>query len=418
MADSPVQTEQVVVVGAGIVGACTALWLLRDGRRVVLMDRGEPGQGTSFGNAAIVSEESVIPVATPGILWKIPGMIADPLGPLAVRWSYLPRLLPWLGSFLAAGRAKRVEEISIALAALLDGTLATYAELLQIAGAPDLIRRSGLVCVYENEAGYRDHKPMLEVQRRRGRSFDLLGPAELYQLEPSLARIFKRAVFYSDVGHALDPLRLVRKLVGSFQEQGGDLRRAEARGFEIGPEGPRAVVTETGRVPCAGLVIAAGAWSKPLAAQLGSRPPLDTERGYHVQFPNPGVMPRLPIYSTEHALAATPLEVGLRFAGTVELGGLRAPPNWARAQVLHEHARRWFPNLGTEGYTRWMGYRPSMPDSLPVIGRSPNFANTIFAFGHGHLGLMLGAKTGRLAADLIGGRDPGIDMRPYRVERF
>ena len=155
-----------------------------------------------------------------------------------------------------------------------------------------------------------------------------------------------------------------------------------------------------------------------MAAQLGSAPPLDTERGYHVQLPDPGVMPRLPVYSTERAFVATPLEAGLRVAGTVELGGLDAAPNWDRAELLLSHAKRWFPGLATEGYSRWMGFRPSMPDSLPVIGRSPRFANVIFAFGHGHCGMMMGARTGELVATLLAERDPGLDMAPYRVDRF
>jgi len=165
-------------------------------------------------------------------------------------------------------------------------------------------------------------------------------------------------------------------------------------------------------------VIAAGAWSKRLAAELGSNPPLETERGYHVQFPEPGVLPRMPIYSTERAFVAAPLEVGLRIAGTVELGGLDADPNWDRAEVLRGHARRWFPGLQEAGATRWMGFRPSMPDSLPVIGRSPRFSNAIFAFGHGHCGMMMGARTGEIVASLLAERDPGLDMTPYRVTRF
>ena len=171
-------------------------------------------------------------------------------------------------------------------------------------------------------------------------------------------------------------------------------------------------------MPCDATVIAAGAWSKHLAAQLGSRPPLDTERGYHLHLPAPGVMPRLPVYSTERAFVCTPLETGLRVAGTVELGGLDAPPDWRRAEVLGHHARRWLPGLEAEGARRWMGFRPSMPDSLPVISASPRHANAFFAFGHGHCGLGLAARTAALIADLAAGRKPAIDMAPYRVDRF
>ncbi|MFQ5773308.1 MAG: NAD(P)/FAD-dependent oxidoreductase [Kiloniellaceae bacterium] len=410
--------RHVVVIGAGIIGVCSALSLLREGHRVTLVERDAPGEGASFGNGAVIGEESVVPVATPGILWKVPGMLLDPLGPLAVRWSYLPRIAPWLARFVAASRPRRVEEISIALAALLDGTFDAFATLLDMAGAPEMLRRTGWMCVYETDRGLERYQPMLEIQRRRGVRFEVLDAKELRAREPSLGAIFTRAVYYPGVGYTINSLRLVQVLAETFRKNGGTMKCAEARGFDIGPDGPRAVVTDEGAVPCDAVVVAAGAWSRRLAAQLGSRPPLDTERGYHVQFPDPGVMPRLPVYSTERGIVATPLDLGLRVAGTVELGGLEAPPNWDRAEVLLAQAKRWFPGVRTEGASRWMGFRPSMPDSLPVIGRSPRFSNVVFAFGHGHCGMMMGPRTGQIVAALLADRDPGIDMTPYRVDRF
>ncbi len=408
----------VAVIGAGIVGVCAALSLRREGFRVTLIEREGPGEGASFGNGAVIGEESVVPVAMPGILGKVPGMLFDRRGPLALRWSYLPRLAPWLLRFAAASRADRVEEISIALKALLEGTFEAFDRLLALADARDMLRRTGWLAVYETERGFADYRPALEIQRRRGVRFDVLETEQLRQFEPALAPIFARGIHYPDVAYTLDSRRLVQVLAAAFQRRGGALEIAEARGFEIGPAGPRSVVTDQGSLPCAAVVIAAGAWSKLLAAQLGSRPPLETERGYHVQFPEPGVLPRLPIYSTERAFVASPLEVGLRVAGTVELAGLEAAPNWDRAEVLLGHARRWFPGLETGGMTRWMGFRPSMPDSLPVIGRAPRFSNVVFAFGHGHCGMMMAARTGEIVAALLADRDPGLDMSPYRVDRF
>jgi D-amino-acid dehydrogenase len=410
--------RHVAVIGAGIVGACIGLSLIRAGYRVTLIERDTPGMGASFGNGAVIGEEAVVPVATPGILWRVPGMLMDPLGPLAIRWSYLPRIAPWLLRFVAAGRAARVEDISIALAALLKGTFAAYKELLTDAGAPEILRRSGWLCVFENERGFEAYKPCLDLQRRRGVRFGLMGAAEIRQFEPSLAPIFARAVHFPDVGYALNSQRLVAVLIEAILTRGGALRRAEAHAFDIGPEGPRAVLTSEGPVPCYAVVVAAGAWSKELASQLGAPVPLETERGYHVQFAAPGVAPRLPVYSTERGIVATPLEHGLRVGGTVELGGLRAPPNWGRAEVLKRQAQRWFPGLGSAEGSRWMGFRPSMPDSLPVIGRSPRFANAILAFGHGHCGMMMGARTGQLVTALLAGDDPGIDMKAYDPQRF
>ncbi len=418
MKEHSTQGQHVAVIGAGVIGVCTALYLLRDGHRVTLIDRQEPGEGASFGNGAVISTESVVPVQTPGIFWKVPGMLMDPMGPLAVRWRYLPRIAPWLLRFVAASTTRRVEEISLALAGLVDGVIEAYGPLLDMADAQDMIRRSGWICVYESEAGFQAAQDMLELQRRRGARLQVLTAEELRQLEPALAPIFPRAVFYPDVAYTVNNLRLVQVLATAFQRHGGRLLCEEVRGFELGEGGPRAVVTDQERHGVDAVVIAGGAWSKPLAAQLGSRPPLDTERGYHLHLPAPGVMPRLPIYSTERAFVCSPLEHGLRIAGTVELGGLEAPPDWRRAEALLTHARRWLPGIEAEGASRWMGFRPSMPDSLPVISGSPHHANAFFAFGHGHSGLGMGAKTGRLVADLLAGRDPGIDMTPYRIDRF
>ena len=415
--------QRIVVIGAGVVGVCVALYLQRDGHAVTLVDRQGPGEGTSFGNGAVIGEESVVPVAMPGILGKVPGMLLDPLGPLAIRWSYLPRLAPWLLRFVAASRPAEVERISIALKALMDGSFDAFKPLLELAGAEAMLKRGGWVGVYETEAQFAAAQPYLELQRRRGVALDVLPPEELRQLEPALASGFHRGVYYPNVGHTVNNFRLVQELAAAFTREGGEFLRQEVRGFEMGPangaeEGPRAVMTEAGRVPCDAVVLAAGAWSRDLARQLGETPPLDTERGYHMHLPNPGVTPRIPVYSTTYGFVSTPLEHGLRIAGTVELGGLKAAPNWKRAEVLLTHARRFFPGLETAEAKPWMGFRPSMPDSLPVISRGGRHRNAYFAFGHGHCGLMLGARTGELIAHLVAGRDPGIDMSPYRVDRF
>lgn len=412
------EPSPVVVVGAGIVGVCCALYLLRDGHRVVLVDRGPPGEGTSFGNGSIITEEAVVPVQTPGVARKVPGMLADPLGPLAIRWSYLPRIAPWLFRFVQASSPRRVEEISIALGQLLQGSLQAYGPLVEAAGIGDMIRRSGWVSVYESEAGFKSYEPMLEMQRRRGVNFEVLPAEELRQLEPSLAPIFYRGVFYPDVAHTVNNFRFVQALAATFVRMGGEIRQQNVVSFEQGEGAVTAVVTEADRIACSGVVIAAGAWSKTLAAMLGSRPPLDTERGYHLTLPHAGADLRLPVYSTERGFVCTPLENGLRIAGTVELGGLEAAPNWKRAEVLYRNASRWFPDLDRREESRWMGYRPSMPDSVPVIGPSPRHRNAFFAFGHGHCGLSLGARTGELVAALVAGRDAGIDLRPYKVDRF
>ena len=258
----------------------------------------------------------------------------------------------------------------------------------------------------------------LALQRRRAVKFELLDREQIRQFEPSLAPIFERAIFHPEHSMTVNNFRLVQRLAADFVLHGGALLQERVSDIELGPKGPRCVVTDKARHDVDAVVVAAGAWSRELTRRLGHKVALDTERGYHVTLPDPGVKPRLPIHIADFGFVATPLEHGLRFAGTVELGGLAAPPNWGRAEILLKRGRQVFPGLKEEGRSQWMGFRPSVPDSVPVISGSPRLPNAYFAFGHGHMGLSFGPITGRLIADLAAGRDPGLDMRPYRVDRW
>jgi len=408
----------VLIAGAGFVGLSTALYLQREGARVTVLDPNGPGEGASRGNAAMLAVDSVLPVAMPGALRDVPGMLMDPLGPLAIRWSYLPRIAPWLVRFVAASRRSRVEEIAAALRPILAEAIDAYLPLLEAAGATDMLQRAGWLCLYETEESFRQAQYGIELQRRLGVSVEVLEAEEIRQAEPSLAPIYRHAVLSPDNAHVIDPYRLARRLAETVIRQGGTIERRAVVGFEFGAGRPLAARTTEGSIPFDAVVVAAGAWSRPLALALGQDVPLDTERGYHMTLPNPGVMPRRPIYSGDHSFAVTPLEVGLRFAGTVELGGLKASPNYNRAEKLLIHGRRMFPGLESRGASRWMGFRPSMPDSLPVIGKVAGASNAVLAFGHGHLGLTLAAITGKLAAALALSRPPALDVMPYRAERF
>jgi len=281
-----------------------------------------------------------------------------------------------------------------------------------------MIRDTGWLSVYRTEASFAAAEEEFALQRRRGVKMELLDREHIRQVEPSLAPMFERAAFYPEHSMTVNNFRLVQRLAADFIARGGRLLQEKVSDIELGPHGPRTVVTDKDRIEIDAAVIAAGAWSRALTRRLGHRVALDTERGYHVTLPDPGVMPRLPIHIADFGFVATPLENGLRFAGTVELGGLEAPPNWGRAEILLERGRQVFPGLKEQGRSQWMGFRPSVPDSVPVISGSPKLANAYFAFGHGHLGLSYGAVTGRLIADLAAGRDPGLDMRPYRVDRW
>ena len=410
--------KNVVVIGAGIVGCSAALWLQRDGHQVTIIDKTGPGEGASKGNASIIATESVVPVATPGILWRVPKYLSDPLGPLSIRWSYLPKLAPWLWRFVRASGEAKVEEISIALSSLLVEALAAHKELAKAAGCSGIIQDTGWLYVFESEAKFQSYQRDLDLQKRRGVKFDILKAEEIRQLEPSLQPIYTHAVYHPDNSYVLDNFRLVRALAEDVVRNGGRIVTDEIADFEIGASGPTAAIGKNGRYTFDAVVVTAGAWSRVLSAKLGENVPLETERGYHVTLPNAQKRPRIPIYSGDHSFVATPLDVGLRFAGTVELGGLELPPNPQRNEVLIKHGRRMFGELDESSRSDWMGFRPSMPDSKPVIDRGRKFNNTYFAFGHGHVGLTLGPITGKLIADLVNDRTPGVDLKPFAVDRF
>jgi D-amino-acid dehydrogenase len=405
------------VVGAGTVGVCCALALQRDGHRVTLIDRAPPARGCSYGNGGLIQTGSVVPIATPGVLRQVPRMLLDPDQPLVIRWQYLPRLMPYLLRFVAAARPARVDAISKALASVLALAGDAYRTLLASAGAQDMIRTSGELYVYESEAAYRSAREAHGIRRARGIRVEEIPPQELRQLEPALAPIFRYAVYLPDSLQTVDPYVMTAALARHFAASGGTILEETVHEIEIGPDGPSAVVTDKARHPVDGLVVALGAYSKDWAARLGSRVPLDTERGYHLMLPNPGVPLRVPVISGDHRFGMVPLMGGIRIAGTAELATLDAPPNYRRAERLLRLAQRILPGLDGAERVPWMGHRPSTPDSLPVIARSPNFRSVYFAFGHGHLGLTMGAATGRLVADLAAGREPPIDMRPFAVDR-
>jgi D-amino-acid dehydrogenase len=409
--------RSVIVVGAGIVGICCARFLQRDGHQVTVIDPREPGDGASFGNAGIIANCDVAPIAMPGILRKVPRMLFDPHGPLRLRWRYLPWIMPWLWQLVRATGPARVEEIAAALAPLLARAEAAHRDLLREAGAGELLRHRGWLKVFETEEGLAETAAERDLMQKHGVRFDILGEGEIRQLEPGLAPIFRRALFFPDCGSVANPKRLVLSLAQAFAADGGSILHDSVTGFDLA-EGRRAALTETGRHPAEAIVLAAGAWSRPLAAALGARVPLDTERGYHLMFDAGEAQLSRPTLWGEHYINLVPMEHGLRMTSGVEFGGLALPPDYRWVERLGGLARRMLPGLAAEPRSRWLGFRPSLPDSLPVLGRSPRHRDVYFAFGHQHLGVTLGAVTGHVVADLLAGRDPGIDLAPYRAERW
>ena len=414
--------EHVTVIGAGVVGMATALTLQRDGHAVTVIDRLGPGEATSFGNAGGMAVTEMQPASLPGTIWKVPRWLADPEGPLSIRPAYLPRLAPWLWRFWRSSGLEKVNALADAQAALNDRARADWAPLLAAANLENQVRVNGALTLYRSEAGYCADALSWKLRRDRGVETHALGPEEIRQLEPDVGPGFARGIIMPDWGHVLDPKRIVTGLAERFVADGGVIIRDEVTGARI--EAGRAVVLETsgGDRAVDLLVVCAGAWSRKVAAWFGDIVPLESERGYHVTLPAAGVAPRRMLIMGEDQFVMTPMSMGLRIAGTVEMGGLEAEPNMARARVLLNKARRVLPVLAgeaaVEGMTEWSGHRPATPDTIPVISSSPGAENVFYGFGHGHLGLTQAAVTGRLLADLVGSKEQDDVIAAYRADRF
>ena len=418
-------SRHVVVIGAGIVGAATALELLRDGHQVTILDPGPPGgeQAASYGNGTILNPASVVPMSTPGVWRKVPGYLLDAQGPLTIRWRHLPRLLPWLVRFLRAGSTRaKVERTARALAALLHDSPLHHKRLADEAGAGHLIQRTGLLYPYTSRAAFEADHLGWHLRRQNGLTWQELDEDALRQQEPALDRRYTFAILAPQAGNVTDPGAYVAALAAHAQHLGATHLQARAAGFRIANHRLQAVTTETGEVPCDAAVIAAGAHSATLARAAGDRIPLEAERGYHIVVDHPGIELRHPILTTDTKVAVVNTTAGLRIAGTVELAGLGAPPTWSRAHSLRHILKRTLPalsqDLPDDRIKLWMGNRPSTPDGLPVIGPASATPDIVHAFGHGHVGLAAGAMTARLVAALVSGTPPAIDLAPFSPQRF
>ena len=409
---------EVTILGAGIVGICTALSLVERGLTVRLIDRDDPGQATSFGNAGVISPWSIVPQSMPGVWKNIPGWLIDPLGPVSVRPAYLPRLAGWGLRFLAEAREARVREISAAMELLNRDCVSLYRQHLAGTGHEDLIRDSYYIHVFRNADAASLDSLDNRLRRAAGAELERVGPADLRALEPALSHDYKAAIVIKGQARALSPGRIGKVLAEKFQRLGGLLQRASVREIRPAEGGGWTCVTDAGHVTTPKLVLAMGVWSAELLKPLGIRIPLQSERGYHVSFTAPGITLNNSIMDTERKYVASSMEDGLRVAGTAEFAGLDAPINEKRLQGLVTLARGLSPDLNTDPHTTWSGQRPSLPDSLPCIGEIDGLPDLISAFGHSHYGLMMAPKTGRLVADIATGTAANVDLSPYRATRF
>jgi D-amino-acid dehydrogenase len=410
---------RVAVVGTGIIGLSVAYHLRKDGADVTVIDRDPEGDKASYGNAGAIAVTEVFPASAPGVLWRIPSWMVDPLGPLSIRPAYVPKLVPWFIRFARSGRAAQIERISRALSVLNSRTYGDLMPMLEGVGLARELNRHGALSVYETDGGFVRDAAEWACKRSRGILVQDVTGVEARELEPSLGSHVRHGVLIPEWSHVNDPKRLMQGLMQWLRRSGVSVERGEVRKIGLDGDAQRVLHFEDRRqITADRVVIAAGVWSGILANALGDRILLQSERGYNMTLVNPGVSVQRQLIFPEHKFVATPLTCGLRIGGAAEFGGLTAPPNFDRSRRLLELARRYLPDLRTEGGTAWAGHRPATPDSLPVIGPSEHHRHVFYACGHGHLGLTQAATTGRLIADLIFRRPPVIDMTPYGIDRF
>lgn len=419
----------IVVIGAGIVGTACALELSRRGRRVLVVDREAPGMGASFGNAGHMATEQVFPVADASMLWRIPRMLMDSTGPLRLDWRYLPKAMPWFLRLLWNMRAGPTRQATAGLSALNEASLAAWKELLRDIGQTELLKTEGSLLVHERPDSAEALAGIAKRMQAQGVPVERLPREQVLTRAPELTEAIQGALFFPDTGHVTDPHRLVNTLTRAAEQRGAQFVQAEVTGGRVSDDGVR-LETSTGVVTASEVLVACGAHSAPLVEALSEvRVPLDTERGYHLMLPNE--LNRLPmaVTSLERSFIMTPMDQGLRLAGTVEFAGLKRPAKMEQAWQLERLAQGMFRRpLNNEGATPWMGFRPSLPDSLPVIDRVGPGKRLWLAFGHHHLGLTQAAITARLIGSFLDEEDtPKVttstpsslpSLTPYRLARF
>ncbi|MEK9751820.1 MAG: FAD-binding oxidoreductase [Rhodospirillaceae bacterium] len=410
--------ERVVIVGAGIVGTCTALSLLEKGLAVELIDRDPPAEGASHGNAGVISPWTCVPQSLPGLWKNVPKWLLDPEGPLTVRWRYLPRFLPWALKFLHAADPAGLSSIADAMFQLNRPNVDLYRRHLDGTGHENLVVDSYYVHAFREPAAADLKQLAWRLREERGVPLEVVGAGPLHEIEPALSPAYKAAVLMKGQGRAMDPGAVGKALCAKALAMGATERRAAVLAVHPATNGGWVVTTNAGDVVADKVVIAAGVWSARLLAPLGFEIPLEAERGYHMIFRDPGITLNNSIMDTEGKFVASSMNTGVRCAGTAEFAGIDAAPNYRRSQVFVRLAKRLFPDINTESQVEWMGRRPSFPDSLPCLGEIPGYRGLYAAFGHSHYGFGMAPNTGRVVAELVSGGKPNIPMEPYSITRF
>jgi len=410
-------SKPIIIIGAGMVGISTAIWLQRSGHRVILMDRGNPGMGASYGNAGLIAQWAVVPVNTPS-LWKdAPKYLLNPNSPLFLKWTHLPKMLPWIAKFMSNANEVDAQRMVDNLIPILTDAVDQHKSLVRGTPLEHWISNSKFSYAYNTLKDFKKDAYSWDQKARAGFIPTVLTGAQVSEAEPILGPSTQCLAVLEGQGHITNPAQYITELTYHFVSKGGQFIEAEVQDFTKTNGKITSIQTTQGPFECTHAVITAGIWSKDLMRKLGLKIPIETERGYHVIYENPSQMPRNPMMMTAGKFGVNPMDMGLRCAGTVELGDHHAGPSKQPIKLLKRYAAQAFPTLKYSSTKEWLGFRPSTPDSVPLIGEIGT-SGIYTGFGHQHVGLTAGPKTGRLLAQMIDGTPPNIDMQPYAPERY
>ena len=410
----------ITVIGGGIIGVQIARALQRQAHQVTLIDKQAPGRGTSFGNAGFIACDEIFPLAHGRILKSIPGLVANPLGPLAVNWQQIPRLLPWFYQFVRACSGDRVEQNIAALASLQKAAAGDWRDTLKREGISALMRENGAYKIFETKKGFDETAAERTQQTHHDIAWESKSAAALNDEIPELKHAVHGGIYYPAGMHTINPFDLTQALFEKFTADGGRFLQTEIKALIVKDNAVVGMNSTDNRLASEKVVIASGYQSGVLLKPLGFHVPLAAERGYHIELSHHEVAINTPIGFHERGFYVTPMTTGLRLAGTSEFTAADTDPEprWRRAEILHQHFDELFPEVGQCETHRWMGRRPTLPDFLPVIGQAPAVNGLYLAFGHQHLGLTLSAVTAKLMCDLIGGGSSPVELSPFSLARF
>ena len=412
------KNKNLAIIGAGIQGICNALFLQKKGYVVNLFDKEEPGCSASYGNAGHFSPYASLQLNRYDVLSDVPSMLTNSRGPLALKWNYIPKMIPWLSKFVLNCSQKKMMYTAKYMHQILDLSLSAYDELFDEINLEGLVENNGIMYVWENK-GIKSRELEIKIRNELGIKQKILNKKEVHDLEPNIKPFYSGGVFYEYARHAKNPKKITQKLFKKFLDNGGKFEKIYIKDINFENKKP-ILITDKSKLKFDKLVIACGAFSKKLTDKLKEKIPLDTERGYHIHFKNYSHLVSRPVVWADRGFGVTPMEQGLRVVGTVELGGLENPLSKSRIKNLILNAKDMLNGIpdNEEHDDEWLGFRPTLPDFLPVIGQSKNYENVFYSFGHHHLGWTLGAISGKIVSKMIVGEKTNLELSPYSSSRF